>query len=124
MPLTDIHARLSTTSLMYFFVISVWAFWRFFRKQEINSSFWGVLAIAEILLILQVGLGIYLWTIGLRPARAIHLLYGFLIPALIPGAYFYTKGKTGRPEVLIYATTTIIIVGLLIRATFTGEVSL
>ena len=123
MSFSEIHARLAGTSLMYLLVVSVWAFWRFFRKQGVDSSYWGMLAIAEILLFAQAGLGGYLWLIGLRPARTIHLLYGFLIPALIPGAYFYTKGRTGRAEILIYATTTIIIVGLLVRATFTGEVS-
>ena len=123
MSLSEIHARLAGTSLMYLLVVSVWAFWRFFRKQGVDASYWGMLAIAEILLFAQAGLGGYLWLIGLRPARTIHLLYGFLIPALIPGAYFYTKGRTGRAEILIYATTTIIIVGLLVRATFTGEVS-
>jgi hypothetical protein len=119
-----LHDRLASTALMYMLIVSLWAFWRFFRKKGIDSTFWGMVAIAEILLILQAGLGIYLWLSGLRPARSIHILYGLLIPALIPGAYFYTKGRTGRAEILIFATATIIIVGLLVRASFTGEVTL
>ena len=124
MTFSEIHGSLASTSLMYLFIISLWSFWRFFRNEEINSSYWGILAIGEFLILAQVGLGIYLWLVGMRPPRTIHLLYGALIPALIPGAYFYTKGRTGKAELLIYGTTTIIIVGLIVRATFTGEVNL
>lgn len=124
MSISEIHGRVASTALLYLFIISLWSFWRFFRKEGINSNYWGMLAIAELLILAQAGLGIYLWAIGLRPARVIHILYGLLIPALIPGAYFYTKGRTGKGEILIYGTTTIIIVGLIVRATFTGEVSL
>jgi len=124
MSISEIHGRLASTALIYLFIISLWSFWRFFRKEGINSNYWGMLAIAELLILAQAGIGIYLWAIGLRPARVIHILYGLLIPALIPGAYFYTKGRTGKAEILIYGTTTIIVVGLIVRATFTGEVSL
>ena len=104
-------------------IVSIWAFYRFFRRQGIDSSFWGALAIAEILLIAQLLVGIFLWTQGLRPPRTIHVLYGFLIPVMIPGAFFYTRGRVGRPESLVYATTAIITVGLLVRAITTGELS-
>lgn len=124
MSISEIHGRLASTALIYLFIISLWSYWRFFRKEGINSNYWGMLAIAELLILAQAGIGIYLWAIGLRPARVIHILYGLLIPALIPGAYFYTKGRTGKAEILIYGTTTIIVVGLIVRATFTGEVSL
>lgn len=124
MSISEIHAGLSNTALLYLFVVSVFAFWRFFRKQGVDANMWGMLAIAEILLVAQVAIGIYLWVVGARPARTIHLLYGLLLPALLPAAYAYTKGRNGRAEVLIYATATIIMVGLVIRATFTGEVSL
>ncbi len=124
MTFSEIHARLANTALYYFLVISVWAFLRFFRKQGLDSSYWGALVIGEILLIVQSLLGGYLWVIGLRPARTIHLLYGLLVPTLIPGAYAYTKGRSDRPEMLIYAAATIITVGLIIRAIFTAQVVL
>lgn len=124
MNLSEIHARLGNTALLYMLLVSLWGFYRFFRQKGINSTYWGMLAIAELLMIAQAGLGIYLWVEGLRPARSIHVLYGLLIPAMIPGAYFYTKGRDGRPEVLVYGTVTIITVGLIFRAIFTGEISL
>ena len=124
MSLSEIHNRLADTALLFMLAVSLWAFYRFFRRQGVDSSFWGALAIAEILLVAQLLIGIYLWTQGLRPPRSIHLLYGFLIPAMIPGAFFYTRGRVGRPESLVYGTTTIITVGLLVRAISTGELSL
>ena len=124
MSLSEIHGRLANTALLYMLLVSLWAFYRFFRRQSVDTSFWGALAIAEILLVVQLLLGIYLWTQGLRPPRTIHVLYGFLIPVMIPGAYLYTRGRAGRPEILVYGTTTIITVGLIFRAIFTGEVSI
>lgn len=123
MSVGDIHARLGNTALLYFLIVSLWGFYRFFRKQGVDSAYWGMLAIAELLVLAQAGMGTYLWIAGLRPARAIHILYGVLVPALIPGAYLYTKGRAGRPEILVYGTTTIITVGLIIRAIYTGEVA-
>ena len=124
MSISEIHNRLADTALFYMLAVSLWAFYRFFRRQGVDSTFWGALAIAEFLLVAQLLIGIYLWTQGFRPPRSIHLLYGFLIPVMIPGAFFYTRGRVGRPESLVYGTTTIITVGLLFRAIFTGEVSL
>ncbi len=124
MSLSEIHGRLANTALFYLVIVSLWAFYRFFRRQGVDSSYWGALAIAELLLVAQLALGIYLWTLGLRPPRTIHVLYGALIPALIPGAYLYTRGRVGRPEILVYGTATIITAGLIVRAAFTGEVAL
>jgi len=124
MSLSEIHGRLADTALYYMLIVSIWAFYRFFKRQSLDSSFWGALAIAELLLVAQLFIGIYLWTQGLRPPRTIHALYGFLIPVMIPGAYQYTRGRAGNPEFLVYATTTIITVGLIFRAIFTGEISI
>ncbi len=120
MPLDDIHARLANTALYYFLFLTVWGYWRFFRKQGLSSSFWGAVAIAEILLLLQGVLGGVLWLQGLRPARTVHLLYGIVAPMAIPAVYVYTRGRGERAEMLMYGTTCLITVGLILRATTTG----
>ena len=93
--LAEIHARLANTALLYFLIVSLWGFLSFFRRRGIDGAYWGMLVIAELLVIVQAGLGIYLWIVGRAPARAVHFLYGFLIPVMIPGAYFYTRGRDG-----------------------------
>jgi hypothetical protein len=120
MTLIDLHARFGLTALYYFLAISLWGFFRFFRRQGLDSAYWGALVIAELLLLGQGLLGGYLWVVGLRPARAIHILYGFVALAMIPGTYVYTKGRSDRPEILVYGTATIVGVGLLMRALFTA----
>lgn len=124
MTLSDVHGSLANTLLFYFIALAVWGTWRFIRKEVVSSSYWGALAIAEVLLALQFLLGGYLWIIGLRPARSVHLLYGIVALLAIPGMYMYTKGRTDRPEMLMYAVVALITVGLILRATFTGQVTL
>jgi len=120
MSLSEIHARLGNTAMLYFLFIALWGYYKFFRDQRIDSSYWGALAIGEILLVIQGLIGGYLWFFVSLPHRPIHILYGFVALALIPGAYVYTKGRDERPELLVYATATIIGVGLLLRGIFTG----
>ena len=73
---------------------------------------------------IQFLLGVYLWIVGLRPARGVHVLYGIVALMAIPGMYMYTKGRTDRPEMLMYAVVTLITIGLILRSTFTGQVPL
>ena len=119
------HERLATTALYYFLIIAFWGYYRFFRKQSIDSSYWGALVIAEILVLAEALLGGYLWLSDLRPARDwLHVLYGALIPAMIPLAYVYTRGRAERSEILVYGTVTIITAGLILRAIYTAQVLL
>jgi heme A synthase len=120
MLLADIHARLANTAILYFLIVSIWGWVRYFRKQDIDSTYWGMLAIAEILVLAQALLGGYLWIAGLRPGRTLHLLYGTIVLLMIPGAYIYTRGRDERPEVMIYSMVTIVAVGLIMRAMVTG----
>lgn len=117
---SDLHGALSNTSGLYFLLLSLWGFWRFFRKQGLDASFRGALVIAEVLVVVQALLGGYLWLAGLRPARTVHILYGLLLPAIIPAAFSYTKGREGRAELLIYASLLLFGVGVVMRAYFTG----
>lgn len=120
------HGLIANTSQMYFLALAIWSFWRFFRKKGLDSNFWGALAIGEGLIIIEVLIGMYLYFImGLRPARGgMHLLYGFLVPTLIPFVYSYTKGREEYAESLAYGTTLIIAAGLIFRAIGTGKFAL
>ncbi len=120
-----LHAGLGITSLYYFLLISVWGYFRFFRRDGINSSYWGMLAIGEVLLLLESVLGGIAWIDGFRPARDwLHVLYAMVIVIMIPGAYLYTKGRDERAEILVYSTAAIITCGLILRAIYTAQVAL
>ncbi len=120
MSLPEIHARLGNTALYYLIAMAAWGLWRVLRRQGVDSNYWGALIIAEILILLQGGLGGHMWLSGLRPARTIHLLYGIVGALIIPGIYAYTKGESDCRVMLIYALALLFGVGILLRAIMTA----
>ena len=116
MSLADIHGRLANTALLYVGLMAIWSLWRFIRKQGVSSNYWGAIIIGEILIFVQGALGMYLWIIGERPGRSIHLLYGIVAALTIPAVYSFTRGKQERRETLIYGLALLFLVGILLRA--------
>lgn len=118
---TQIHGSLANTAMYYFLILAVWGLWRFARKQEIDSSYWGALVISEILVILQGGLGVYLWLSGAQPGRGwVHILYGVVSVLTLPAVFAYTRGGQDRRAMLIYGVALLFLVGIAIRAAGTG----
>jgi hypothetical protein len=121
MSLTFIHDRLSITITAYFLIMGIWGLFRFFRKQGVDSSYWGALIIAEVLTLIQGGLGAFLWFVGLRPDRGgFHVLYGIVAVISIPAVYAFTKGTDDRRTQLVYATVMLFAWGIALRAIATG----
>jgi heme A synthase len=122
MSLPLIHDRLANTVVLYCLALSLWAFWRFFRKQGVDSSFWGALVIGEILILLQGALGGIMWLFNaLRPERGgIHLLYGIISAMTIPAVYAFTRGRADRRDMFVYAASLLFLFGIALRAMTTG----
>ena len=120
MSLADFHGRLANTALVYYGILAVWGIWRFLRKQGLDSSYWGALVIAEILIVVQGILGVILFVGGERPGRWVHILYGVVTILVIPGLYAYTKGEADRRVMAIYAVTLLISIGIILRAIMTA----
>ena len=123
MPLVEIHARLGNSSMLYVLFIGLWGLFRFFRKEGVSSSYWGVLAIAEILILAHGILGAVLYFGGDRPDRSIHILYGVISALVIPGVYAYTQGDNQRRSMLIYGVSLLILAALIWRAVATSGVA-
>lgn len=122
MSLIEIHSRLANTAMFYIIILAAWGFWRYFRRQGMDSSYWGALVIGEVLLVLQAGLGAYLWLSGTGQlgGRSIHILYGVISVLVIPGAYLYTHGDEQRRALLIYGVGLLFLIGIVLRAISTG----
>ena len=120
MSLADIHGRLGTTTMYFMALLALWGLFRYFRKQGVDSNYWGALVIGEILIVAQGTLGAYLWIIGGRPERSIHILYGIVTALVIPGVYAYTKGDEQRRSMLVYGIALLISTLLVIRAITTA----
>jgi hypothetical protein len=120
MTLTDIHGGLANTAVLFNLILGVWALWRYLRRQGVDSSYWGALVIGELVILAQGLLGGYLWLVGERPARGIHLLYGIAGALVIPGVYAFTRGGDQRRVMLVYGVGLLFLVGILLRSIGTG----
>lgn len=121
MSITDLHGVIANSTIYFFVILASWGYFSFYRKEGISSSYWGSMIIAEILVILQGVLGVYLWVSGGRPGRGgMHILYGICVVIALPGVYAYTKGEDGRRDLLLYSTMSLATVFLLMRAAATG----
>lgn len=116
MTLTDVHARLATTMLLFLSIAGVWGLANFFLRRGITGSYWGILAVGEVLIVAQMVLGVILWIDGARPERTIHVLYGIVAGISIPGYFAYTRGRDDRRTSLTYGLICLFIVGISIRA--------
>lgn len=120
MTLSEVHARLAITALAFCGAMTLWALWRFIRKQGISSSYLGAVIIAEVVILAQGLLGAYLWYTGLRPARDVHWLYGIVLALAMPAVYTFTKGRQERPETLMYGVGFLVMFFLVLRSMVTG----
>lgn len=116
-----VHNRLSVTTLLFMLALSIWGLFNYARGEGVTGSYWGSLVIAELLVLVEGLLGAALYANGLRPARTtIHILYGIVLALSFPGAFSFTKGRSGRLEALIYAVVAFFLAGVTIRARLTG----
>lgn len=115
-----IHGRIAQTTVLFALAMGLWAGWSYFRKEGVNSSYWGAIIIGEILMIAQGVLGVLMVIGGKLPADLLHFLYGVLVALGWPAVYVYTNARATRSEAAIYALVSLFIFGLGIRAIMTG----
>ena len=121
MSVIEIHSRLGNTALLYSIVMAVWGLWRYFRRQNVDSNYWGALAVAEVLLLVQTGLGAYLYFSGIgQLGRGVHILYGVVSVLVVPGIFAFTRGQAERRAMLIYGSGFLFLIGIVIRAISTA----
>jgi hypothetical protein len=128
MTVNVIHDRLAYTAMMYIAVVGIWGFIRFFRREGIDSNYWGALVIGEFLILAQVGLGVYLWLSGYRPSRLdqivsginTHIFYGVVVSLIIPSLFALTRGRDNRSTLPVYGAGLLFLAALLMRTATTG----
>lgn len=123
MTLIDVHARLANTALLFTIALAVWGLFRYFRKQGVDSNYWGALVIGEVLYLAQAALGAYLFFSGQTTNtgwRTIHILYGVVGFLVVPSIFAFTRGDQDRRVQLIYAVGLLFNVGIVIRAMTTA----
>jgi hypothetical protein len=122
MSLIEIHGRLGYTALFYTVIMAIWGLWRFFRRQGLDSSYWGAGVVAEVLYLLQGALGAFLFLsrTGNLSGRTIHILYGVVAVLVAPAIFFFTRGEDSRRPMLVYGVGFLFLAGIILRGITTA----
>jgi hypothetical protein len=120
MGLSDIHARLATSFILFMAIASVWSLVAAARRQGVSGTTFGILVIGELLALAQAVLGVVLYAGGERPARGVHLLYGVTAVLALPAYYAISKGRDDRTASLIYGAMCLFLAVAGYRAVITG----
>ena len=123
MVVTQLHAALANTIILFMSVCGVWGLFRAFRGG-LDGSLSGALVIGEGLILGQALLGIITFLISSahRPADNLHYLYGISTIMTLPGIYSFTRGRPATIQALWYGAGAFFIVGLALRGITTGRV--
>jgi hypothetical protein len=117
-----LHNGLSNTTLLFMLALGVWGLWNFLRGEGVTGSYWGALAIGQGVVVIEALIGVALYLGGSNgPARGVlHILYGVVAVICLPAAFSFTRGRSSRYEVLIYAVIALFLAGIVNRAQSTG----
>lgn len=115
-----LHARLQITVSLVLAALLIWALVDALRGS-VGRGYMAALWVAALLILAEALLGLPLLLGAARPARlALHLVYGAVAAALLPGAALYMRGRAGRWEALTYAAVCLFLLGVAARAYQTG----
>lgn len=123
MDITSIHGQLIAFTIMgsWAVIMLVSLALRVFAAEAEVGWFWRVVSAAQILLVVQLLIGMYLWiTRGGLPgedtlAHVFHPLYGFVFPALVL-LYAHKVARDGRMHRFsAFATAGLVIFALTLR---------
>jgi hypothetical protein len=124
MSLSDVHSRLYIACLIYSLAVGGWAFYLSYKNRDLDSNFWGALAINEILFVAVAILDVVLYLNGsIVPERpAVHFLYTATGILTIPAAYTFTRQRATAREAGVYGAVCLFLAGIAIRAIITTVV--
>lgn len=118
--MSTIHAGLAQTGVFFFVALGVWALWSWFRSRPLTGSWYGAAAVGELLMVVEFGLGFWLYGQGLGdnlPRAFVHILYGAVAIITLPAAYAYlSRLDDERSKALLFAIVSFFLMEVVIRA--------
>lgn len=112
----ELHRALSNTIWMFYLFMGVWGVYRAIRRQPVSGSYFGAIAVIQIVLIVQALMGGALYLSGLRPERElIHYLYGAFGVVFLPGLFAYLKGDDSNSAQWLFALASLFMFGVIRR---------
>ncbi|HEX7098560.1 MAG TPA: hypothetical protein VF377_04920 [Acidimicrobiia bacterium] len=102
-------------------LVGLWGLVLARRGEEPGRPFWVALGVATVIMLAQVGMGVYLIAAEGRQPGDQHVFYGFLIAFTFAFAYIYRSQMRRRPA-LYYGLLLLFVMGLGIRCVYTWGV--
>lgn len=115
----DLHATLAQTVMYFFFAIGVWGLFEYIRGGELGGNIGGAFVIGQVLVAVQVVLGIVILAGGYS-VPSVHFLYGITAIISMPFAWSYMRSRHPRQGLAVYSLVALWICGLAIRGIVTG----
>jgi heme A synthase len=117
----ELHRVLSNTIWMFYLLIALWGLLRAVRGMSVDGSYFGAIAVIQIVLVLQGILGGVLYLSGGRPERQlVHYLYAAFGIVFLPGLFAYLRGDDSNRAQWIYALAALFMFGVILRITGTA----
>ena len=121
-PACKVHAAIGFAIVGGWAVLFLWGLGAFIVKREPNQWFWRMLAVLQVLLILQLVAGVTLLALGHRADSLLHYGYGALFPAIVLViAHVFARDMDAESDTWkVFAVASFFIFGLTLRALTTG----
>ncbi len=115
-----LHERLATTVMLFFLFVGLWGIVEYIRGGSLGGNVAGALIIGQVLVVVQVGLGVVMLADGRTPDDTTHYLYGISAVVVMPFMWTYTRDRHPRQGLLLYSLLALFIFGLAVRGVTTG----
>jgi heme A synthase len=115
-----LHGGLANALSLFTIIAALWGMLSAIRRKGVDSNYWGILAVAEIIVLVQALLGGLLYAGGNRPGSGVHILYGALVVFSLPLYYSLSKGRNDRRAAIIYSLICLFMFAMSLRAIMTS----
>lgn len=115
--IADAHVVLAWIVIFANGIVGVWALAAHYQEKLQGRALWVCVAIAQVLLFVQVGLGVARLSQLEGDAPEFHTFYGFLTLIAVAILYGY-RTQVAHIRHLVYGGGSLFIMGLAIRAMF------
>lgn len=116
----DIHKIIGIAVVTAFGATGLWGLVAVVARRDPGRVFWGLVAIAQVIIGLQIVVGFVLWALpNTTLPEPLHLVYGVLSGVAIVWAHMDARGREDSPwKPFVWAT--LFAFGLSLRALQTG----
>lgn len=118
--MSDAHALVGQIALVLGLVATVWSVGLVVLKRSPGTFYLGGLVWVVITIAIAGALGLAMVVSGQTPDDVLHIVYGVLALAVLPGAVLVASGRTARGRTIVAAVATIVLAILLMRLLQTG----